>query len=87
MIAFAFAFSASGFRFPAPGSYTIGGGPYLTEEALVADATPKHRCESCPWRQKYIDNPKSFSGRLWRWHTYICPGWKAYQRSLAKQGK
>ena len=27
--------------------------------------------------------PRSFLGRLWHWHTRWCPGWKAYQRSLA----
>ena len=28
------------------------------------------------------NNPKSFLGRIWRWHTTWCPGWKAYMKSL-----
>jgi hypothetical protein len=23
--------------------------------------------------------------RIWTWHTKWCPGWKAYQESLAKE--
>jgi len=42
----------------------------------------KFRCEDCPIRKKAEANPKSFVGILWRLHTKICPGWKAYQRSL-----
>jgi len=38
----------------------------------MADVT----CENCPFRAKYDINPKSFLGRLWRWHINICPGWK-----------
>jgi len=40
-------------------------------------------CETCPLRQKAEAAPKSFVARLWRWHTRWCPGWKAYQASLA----
>jgi len=29
--------------------------------------------------------PDSILSRFWRWHTKWCPGWKAYQRELAKQ--
>jgi len=42
-------------------------------------------CETCPLRQKAEANPKSFMAWLWRWHTRWCPGWKAYQASLAEQ--
>lgn len=42
-------------------------------------------CETCPLRQKAEVYPKSFMARLWRWHTRWCPGWKAYQASLAEQ--
>ena len=45
------------------------------------------KCESCDWRQKYIDNPRSFSGILWKLHSYICPGWRGYQKHLKQQGK
>ncbi|MBT8145084.1 MAG: hypothetical protein KJO55_10305 [Gammaproteobacteria bacterium] len=39
-------------------------------------------CESCAIRAKYDGNPKSFIGRIWRWHANWCPGWKAYITSL-----
>lgn len=47
----------------------------------------KHNCDNCPWRAKYDENPKSFLGILWKWHTFICPGWKSYQKSLAKSNR
>ena len=40
-------------------------------------------CGSCSFRARYDRNPKSFLGRLWRWHIKFCPGWKAYLRSLS----
>jgi hypothetical protein len=40
-----------------------------------------HNCENCGFRAKYDANPKSFLGRLWRWHAGWCPGWKAYMKS------
>lgn len=42
----------------------------------------QHNCENCGFRKKYDANPRSFLGRLWRWHANFCPGWKAYMRSL-----
>ena len=39
-------------------------------------------CEKCAFRARYDRNPGSLLGRLWRWHTGFCPGWKAYLRSL-----
>ena len=39
-------------------------------------------CETCGFRAKYDKNPKSFLGRLWRWHAGFCPGWKKYMGSL-----
>ena len=42
-------------------------------------------CEDCAWRANYIDNPRSFKGMLWKLHTYICPGWKSYQKQLARE--
>ena len=39
-------------------------------------------CENCGFRAKYDSNPKSFLGRLWRFHANWCPGWKAYMKSL-----
>lgn len=42
-------------------------------------------CESCKFRGRYEKNPKSFLGRLWRWHTKFCPGWKMYVKSLTEE--
>lgn len=39
-------------------------------------------CANCKFKAVYDRNPKSFLGRIWRWHTNWCPGWKAYMRSL-----
>jgi hypothetical protein len=44
-------------------------------------------CENCAWRQKWEQKPKSFSGRFWKWHTKICPGWKAYLATLPQGEK
>ncbi len=41
-----------------------------------------HNCEGCAFRARYDRNPKSFLGRLWKWHAGWCPRWKAYMRSL-----
>ena len=41
-----------------------------------------HNCENCTFRAKYDNKPKSFLGRIWRWHAGWCPGWKAYMTSL-----
>jgi hypothetical protein len=42
----------------------------------------EQNCENCSWRAKYDKNPKSILGRLWKWHTGFCPGWKSYMSSL-----
>lgn len=39
-------------------------------------------CAECSFRAKYDDRPRSFLGRVWRWHVNFCPGWKSYVRSL-----
>lgn len=39
-------------------------------------------CETCKFKGKYDENPKSFLGRLWRWHIKFCPGWRSYMKSL-----
>ena len=41
-----------------------------------------HNCESCGFRAKFDNNPKSFLGRIWRWHANWYPGWKSYMKSL-----
>jgi len=38
-------------------------------------------------RTKYDANPKSFGGRLWRWHINFCPGWKKYFTALPQEEK
>jgi hypothetical protein len=43
-------------------------------------------CETCPMRMKAEQNPNSLMAKIWRWHTGWCPGWKAYQKTLAEQG-
>lgn len=42
-------------------------------------------CANCAFRAKYDNNPKSFLGRLWRWHANWCPGWKQYMASVSEQ--
>jgi hypothetical protein len=44
----------------------------------------EHSCATCGFRKKAESNPKSFMARLWKWHTGWCPGWKAYQKTLAE---
>ncbi len=43
----------------------------------------RHLCPYCPCRTLAERRPQSWLARIWRWHTRWCPGWKAYQRSLA----
>ena len=40
-------------------------------------------CGNCAFRAKYDNRPKSFLGRLWRWHANWCPGWKEHMKSLS----
>ncbi len=41
-----------------------------------------HNCTACKFRKKYDDDPKSFLGKIWRFHANWCPGWKGYITSL-----
>ena len=43
------------------------------------------KCADCGFRAKYDKNPKSFLGRLWRWHVNWCPGWKSYITSVPEE--
>lgn len=45
------------------------------------------RCATCSFRAKYDKKPQSILGRLWRWHTNFCPGWKNYMKSLSDEEK
>ena len=40
--------------------------------------TKNYPCETCKLRVHYDRNPKSLTGRVWRWHINFCPGWKEY---------
>lgn len=40
------------------------------------------KCATCGFRARYDRNPGSILGRLWKWHTGWCPGWKRYMESL-----
>jgi hypothetical protein len=42
----------------------------------------EQNCENCAWRAKYDMKPHSILGKLWKWHTGFCPGWKSYMSSL-----
>ncbi|MGD8451189.1 MAG: hypothetical protein PVJ57_05170 [Phycisphaerae bacterium] len=44
-------------------------------------------CESCRFRRYAEQRPTSWLARLWRWHTRWCPGWKAYQKTLAEKNE
>ncbi|MGD9160686.1 MAG: hypothetical protein PVG39_19875 [Desulfobacteraceae bacterium] len=44
-------------------------------------------CENCGFKAKYDKNPKSFLGRIWRWHIGFCPGWKKYFNDLPEDKK
>jgi hypothetical protein len=44
-----------------------------------------HMCETCSIRAYAERKPKSIGARIWKWHIKWCPGWKSYQRYLAKQ--
>lgn len=45
------------------------------------------KCKECPMRAKYDKNPKSFIGRIWKFHILFCPGWKIYIKSLDEESK
>ena len=42
-------------------------------------------CVKCKMRRHYERKPKSLLGRLWKWHTGWCPGWKKYLKSLSEE--
>lgn len=44
-------------------------------------------CKTCKFRAKYDNNPRSFLGRVWRWHIGFCPGWKKYYAGLSAEEK
>lgn len=42
-------------------------------------------CGECKLHNYAERKPNSIIAKIWKWHTKWCPGWKAYQRELAKQ--
>ena len=56
-------------------------------ESIMVEIGKEPRCANCPMRLKAEEKPNSILSRIWRWHTTWCPGWKAYQESLEKQGE
>jgi len=38
-------------------------------------------------RKHYEKNPRSLLGRIWRWHTGFCPGWRGYLKSLTPEAR
>lgn len=42
-------------------------------------------CENCKIRKSAEENPNSLKAKLWYWHSKWCPGWKAYQKELARK--
>ncbi len=53
----------------------------------MSKENPDIKCDICPIKAKYDANPKSFVGRLWRWHINFCPGWKAYMKSMSSDDR
>ena len=47
----------------------------------------KSGCAVCGIRKRAEARPRSLFGFLWKIHSYICPGWRSYQRSLAKRNE
>lgn len=48
---------------------------------------PERCCETCDLRRKAEARPRSLVGILWKVHTWVCPGWKAYRRSLSERAQ
>jgi len=56
------------------------------KENNMVEMIEEPKCATCPMRLKAEEKPNSLMARFWRWHTGWCPGWKAYQEYLEKQG-
>ena len=53
----------------------------------MSEVKNEFKCDICPIKARYDNNPKSLVGRFWRWHISFCPGWKAYMNSLSTQDR
>jgi hypothetical protein len=52
------------------------------DKSAFGVGVPMKPCETCRLRARYDAQPKSLLGRIWKWHTRWCPGWKSYLKSL-----
>jgi hypothetical protein len=60
--------------------------PRFQEKLRMAEEQKEEiRCAICPMRLRAEEKPNSLIAKIWRWHTGWCPGWKAYQKSLAEE--
>ena len=57
------------------------GSTAYNRNGCIGDQTMSN-CRKCKFRTKYDQNPRSILGRIWKWHTSWCPGWKRYLKSL-----
>ncbi len=44
-------------------------------------------CAKCRIHRYYERKPKSLLGRVWKWHTGWCPGWKKHLKSLSDEDR
>lgn len=44
--------------------------------------TEEHPCANCDFRKKAEARPRSLIGILWKLHSFVCPGWRSYRKSL-----
>lgn len=73
-------------------SYLLKSGAWLLSAVFTLNGinlyaqenSMKPRCTRCSLRARYDANPKSFTGRLWKWHITWCPGWKKYLAGLTE---
>ena len=61
-------------------------GMQTIDSVTIGDQTMSN-CEKCKFRARYDHNPRSFLGRIWKWHIGWCPGWKAYLKSLPDEAR
>jgi hypothetical protein len=50
---------------------------------MTTEQAKTHDCEACGFRARAEEKPRSLIGIAWRLHTYVCPGWRSYQRTRA----
>lgn len=48
---------------------------------------PIMSCDNCKFRAKVGDSPDTLLGKIWVWHTAVCPGWKRYVKARFEYGE